>query len=564
MKKNRFTLIILCVIFGVLLQACTTEELLPVEDDAIEMPTVEDIQLIAVFDRDHTLVIEHQEPEVIRSLLQGMREAQPAVIDDPEPSGERYELVLSGEGTSFTFTLNDLSHTNAPDVTDKVYGTLPGEDQQWVGSLPSAWVQLLLYPSLVDDEPVLVVTVDEDSDNVILTANRDVNRDLLADDFVAALRAGTEAGETLPAVVMTWTDDRRAVVTFPDLEEGQTIRFTMDNVTSAEGETMRVISKPDGYITLRGGRAWSGLQLVDGTNGNVIQEHGFDTAAVILPAGSRGKEPQYLIYNTDNTTYLYTPGTGEVANITVQEWLEDEVGYSTDDGVRVQFALTADEKVRYAARGLETVYSLSETGREHQQLYHSDRPIYGMAASPDGKHVALLVDAEGNLGPSADLIILNAEGQVVSTFANAAYMNHSEGWHLIYPVEWHDDDTVVVPIVDSSQETFREGRAFYHFKNGRQSTEPSYPPLPEDIIELLVKQLGGWGDSTYSRSLPKPGKEDRYYAVDAREFGTYLVDRVEGTARQIGSGALIGWTPQGQVLVWHSTEGKRVSYLSVN
>ncbi|WP_020618238.1 hypothetical protein [Paenibacillus daejeonensis] len=563
MKTNRFTLIILCVIFGVLLQACTTEEPLPVEDDAIEMPTAEDIQSIAVFDRDHTLVIEHQEPEVIRSLLQGMQEAQPAVIDDPEPSGELYELVLSGEGISFTLTLNDFSHTNAPDVTAKVYGTLPGEDQPWVGSLPSAWVQFLLYPSIADDEPVLRVTVDEDSDNVILTANRDMDRDIVADVFVTALRAGTEAGETPPAV-MTWTDDRRAVVSFPELTEGQTIRFMMDNVTAAEGETLRVIAKPDGYITIHGGRAWSGLQLVDGTNGNVIQEHGFDAAAVIQPAGSRGTEPQYLIYNADNTTYLYTPGTGQVVDITVQEWLADEVGYSTDDGVRVQFAHTADEKVLYAARGLETVYSLSETGKEHQQLYHSDRAIYGMAASPDGKHVALLVDAEGNLGPSADLIILNAEGQVVSTFANAAYMNHSEGWHWIYPVKWQDDETIIVPLMDSSQEDFREGRAFYHLKDGRQSAEPSYTSLPEDAVTLLANQLGGWSDLSYSRSIPKPGEEDRYYAVDAWEFGTYLVDRVEGTANRIGSGPLIGWTPQGDILVWHSTEGKRVSYLSVN
>lgn len=129
---------------------------------------------------------------------------------------------------------------------------------------------------------------------------------------------------------------------------------------------------------------------------------------------------------------------------------------------------------------------------------------------------------------------------------------------------WHDDETVVVPIVDSSQETFIEGRAFFHYMEGRQSVEASYSPLPEDVMALLANQLGGWDNSAYARSLPKPGDEDRYYAVDTWESGTYVVDRVEGTARQIGTGALIGWTPQGQVLVWHSTEGKRVSYLSLN
>jgi hypothetical protein len=284
----------------------------------------------------------------------------------------------------------------------------------------------------------------------------------------------------------------------------------------------------------------------------------------IQPAGFEDGEQQFLIYNRDNTTYLYNPGTGEISDITVREWAENEDKYRSDYGVNVLYSYESDKNGLYAAKGLETIFHVDTRVGTKEQVYRSDRPIYGLASSPDGERVALLVDAESNLGPYADLLILDSEGEVVSEFAKAAYAGHSEGWHFIYPLMWSDPETVAIPLIGSSAESFERGVAFFHYKKGRQSAKPSNT-MPGDVVTILTAKLEGWDETQILRVLPRSDdKDERYYAVFMAGYGTYLIDREEKKADPISSGALVGWTSEGQVVVWHSNEGKSVDYVGMD
>lgn len=561
MNKGRLGLLFLLVAVAIL-QACSKADVVQEIPDTIPLP--EEVQSIAVFSRDDAFFMEHKDPEIINKLLQGMKAANPSHIGDPEQSGNLYEIVLTSGSESRTFTVNDLSGTNAPDVSAKLYAKLTGQDYAAAWSLPAEWIQLLLNSDTVIAKPELHVMIDEDSDSVMMTANRGMDRQSLEDAIASTLYVGINNVDDYPEYTISWTDDRRVVIRFPDLPEGKKVEFMPEGAKSADGEVFRVVSQQGSRaVAIHGGLAWSGLRLVD-PSGHTVYEHGFDSAVLIQQAGFENGQQQFLIYNRNDITYLFNPGTRDISDISVREWAENEGKYRSDYGANVLYSYDADKNVLYAAKGLESIIRIDTKDGTMEQIYRSDRPIYGMAASPDGQFVALLVDAELNLGPYADLLILDSEGEVVSEFAKAAYSGHSDGWHFIYPVMWSDSETVAVPLIGSSAESFDWGKAFFHYKKGRLSAEPSHS-MPEDIVNILTAELGGWDETQILRVLPRTDdKDERYYAVCMAGYGTYLVDREEKTADLIGSGALVGWTSEGQVVVWHSNEEISIVYLGID
>jgi hypothetical protein len=256
MYKVRFVLLFMLVIVTIL-QACSKADV--EQETPIAIPLFEETQTITVFNRDKTLVMEHKDPEVINKLLQGMKEAMPSYIGDPEQSGNLYEIVLTSGNESRTFSVNDLSGTNVTDVSAKLYAKLPGQEHAVAWSLSKAWIQLLLNPDIEDAEPELHVTIDEDSDSAIMTANREIERQSLEDAIESTLYVGMNNVDDSPEYTISWTDNRRVVIRFPDLPEGGTVEFIPEGAKSTEGEVFQVVSQQGSRVVVihGAGFVWS-------------------------------------------------------------------------------------------------------------------------------------------------------------------------------------------------------------------------------------------------------------------------------------------------------------------
>ncbi|REK76985.1 hypothetical protein [Paenibacillus paeoniae] len=568
MMQNRLQLrywLVIILITVSILQACSgNESKLTQDDTVVGIPILQDVQSIQLLDSSNSIVTEHQEPALIQQLLQGMKEAHSSHIDDPEHSGKAYTLVLSNSDERASFSLQDLSESNAPDVSVKLYTTQHGEEGAKAWSLPTAWIQLLLQPDTDKMEPRLIVSLDEDSDTATLVANRNIDRLSLTNALQSTLYVKSIHGDASAEYTMDWTDDRRVVIGFPNLPKNARAEFILDEVLTADGNSFNIHSPLDSrLITIRQGIAWSGLYWID-TTGKRVSEHGFDSAVLVMPSSSTTHDPEFVVYNMDRTAFRLNIETDEIKDITLKEWGDDPVRYMADNGVNLIYSYVPQRDLLFVARGLEHIYRVESNGVSTGPLYSSDRPIYGMSASPDGKHVAILLDSSGSLGPDADVLVIDADGKLVSEFKGAAYSGHSDGWHFIYSVTWSDNETIKVPMIGSSGEEFLRGKAFIHYKKGLQKKEEN-ETLSEDDDSILRASIDGWDDFNLLRVLVKPDDpENRYVAVTLSGSGSWLIDRKERQSRYLGSGPVISWTKKGQVVVWDSTEGKLADYTAID
>ncbi|PWW05098.1 hypothetical protein DFQ01_10581 [Paenibacillus cellulosilyticus] len=557
---KRIHILIVLVFLVAILQACSKQEAADVVTEVpIGIPLPVDVQSILILNPDGTSYNEHRDAAVIGELLQGMKEAKSSYVGDPEQSGALYKIILTGSGEKRIFSINDLSNTSAADVSVKLYEEAPDGGTAKAWSLPTAWIQLLLRGSVDDAGPGMLATVDEDNDSVTVVANREMDEQSIKDAIEATLMVAADQANTTVDYAISVTDPRRIVIRFPDLPQRAVVQFNLAGAKTKDGRQFLTHSSDgNNAVTIRQGVAWSGLRWLD-TTGAVRHEHGLDSARLIEPSRDEaGRERELLIYNEDRTVYRVRPEQGEIEDVTVRAWLNEQEKYGSEYGVNTLYSYPDEHDRFYAAKGLQTIYKVSSKDGTSQPIYESDRPIYGVASSPDGKHVALLVDTE-HLGPDADLIIIDAKGKVVSTYAKAAYMGHSEGFYFIYPLRWVDNETIEVPLVNGAR-----GTALYDYKKGLQSKEEN-TKLPEKARQLLQSKIGEQDDIYIARVLPKPDDGDeRYYAVYVAGVGSLLIDLQEKKVTLLGSGALLMWTSTGQIVVWHSTAGKDVEYIGVD
>lgn len=527
------------------------------------MALLDNIERIELQDESGTRVLmEHRNPEIIRQLLQGMREAQPSYIGDPEPSGKLYRVTLTSGQEKLAYTINDLSRTNALTESIKLYDRPSNGEGTKAWLVPTAWFQLLMDAQTNEAEPEIAAIPDEVSDRVILIANRDIDKQTVEESIRSTMLVSSEQGSPQVNFTIQATDPHRMVVQFPELPQGTMVQFKMEGAKSVDGRQLIARPQEDGsmMVTIWQGLAWSGLRWLDVT-GAVVHEHGFDSARFIEPARNEdGNEQELMIYNQDNSVYRLPLGEdeGKIEDVTVRDWPsgQDKYKYNSEYGINTIYSYSDDRDSLYVAQGLQTIYKVKPREGTKQPIYTSDRPIYGIASSPDGKHVAVLVDVE-HLGAEADLIVIDAKGKVVSTFAKAASTGHSDGFHFIYPVKWTDNSTIEVPWINTKRETIQ-----YDYKKGLLSRADN-AKLPEEARQLLEDKVGKQDDMSIIRVLPKPGDRDgRYYAVFVADgVGSCLIDLQDKKVTKLGTGALMAWTSSGQVVVWHSTEGKRADYI---
>ncbi|RJE90341.1 hypothetical protein D3P07_09070 [Paenibacillus sp. 1011MAR3C5] len=553
------------LMFFLILQACSAKAEVEQNNQPVPIPLPANIGSITVFEQHHNqIVVEHTASDTIEVLIEGLKQAKPSDISDPEYSGTPYRVELTGPKKKLVLELNDLTATASTDVSAKVYLILPGEERTRAWSLPSEWIQSLLRSEAEQAEPVIQLTLDEVNDSVTLAANRAIDKTSLEEALRTFMVIYPSAGDAASVYRLNWTDPRRVVIAFPYLPEGSVAEFKLDGVLTREGQSFQINSPLEGkLITIHQGLAWSGLQWVD-PGGKMVREHAFPTAVSIMPASFSAHESEIIIYNHDIPAYRLDLKSGHVEDILSKEQIDVSELAVNDNGIGFTFSYSENKEQLYMVHGWETIYRVETNGGQKKLIYSSDLPIYGIASSPDGKHVAVLTDSSGSLGPYADLRVIDANGKLVSEFKMAAYSGHSDGWYFIYPVRWTDNERIEVPLVGSPSVAFFRGKATFHYKKGLQQKQGSESLSASDMA-ILKATIDGWDELDLIRALPRSeAAGERYIAVTLAGSGSWLIDREEQHARKLGSGPVIAWTPKGQVVYWHSTEGMSVDYISID
>lgn len=410
------------------------------------------------------------------------------------------------------------------------------------------------------DEPTLMVTIHEDIDSVILAANRDMDRESVELAIQTTIHDPVLGAPTNYYYGVEWSNDRLALVRFKELRPESAIGFMLDDAKTTEGKPLAVVLPEEGQrvITVYAGAPWSGIRWTN-TDGEVVREQAFDMAAFIQPPCCEGGDRAIVVYRQDGTVDRLNPDTEELTRTAQENWRDDKDGRWSDSGIRDLHAYAGDGETYYIAKGFENVYLVDpETGDRTLIFRSEDASIYGLASSPDGGKVAVLTDSDYTLGSYADLWIFDAAGKQLFHHEKAAYYGHSDGWHIIYPMAWRDNDSVAVPNTGRSDLRFLRGKLIYDIRKGLIAEEAS-GVRPEVVLSVLREAIPGWSGDEFDilRVLPQPGERgESTYAARVSGKGTYLIDTGTGSATRIGAGALLGWSSEGEVLTWYSSEGK--------
>ncbi|MHA6482504.1 hypothetical protein ACX1C1_11460 [Paenibacillus sp. strain BS8-2] len=417
-------------------------------------------------------------------------------------------------------------------------------------------------PTIEVGEPTITVKIDEERDTVSLTANRDLERasiELSIQTTIHDVRAGG-ALDYLYAV--EWSDDRHATVRFKELPPEASVGFMLDDARTKDGKTLAITLPEEGrrVITVHAGEPWSGVRWTN-VEGQVVKEQPIPNASFIQAACCEWGDGVINVYLSDGNLDQLDPDTGDVSRTKPVNWQDIEVSRGSDSGTRDLYAYPADGESYYIAKGMEYVYLVDPESESRKAIYRSqDAAIYGLASSPDGSKVAVLIDSNRNLGTYADMLIFDASGNQLSLYEKATYIGHSDGFHFVYPAGWLDNDRVALLNMGRSDMNYLRGKLIYDTKKGTV-TEQESGVRPEEVISCLQEALPGWpGDEIdIFRLLPRPGDEaGRYYAAyitgHIPSQGTYLIDVQTKSVTRAGLGIVLGWNRDGNLLTWYSSE----------
>ncbi|MBP1993760.1 hypothetical protein [Paenibacillus eucommiae] len=518
-------------------------------------PVMEHVQSVKVMNNNGSEVIfELNEEEDIVALLQGLQDAVPSYIDDPEPNGRLYKVEMKNELTTQTYTVNDLRETDSLDFSVKIYTeSSEGQGQAW--ELSSAWIRLLLGYTSAIVEPLLYVSTNEDSSSVIVQSTLSLDRGSVEKAIKDTLITSVAVSGGQPQYHIYWSDSQRFVVRFPNLEEGTSVHFRLDGVLSETGVSFASESQPiRNLAVLNSQKPLKGLKWVN-INSEIIREQKLESAVLIQPIWTDNQDKDsILVYHPDDSQSLIQLSTGDLKSINIREWPDLEEVYGNDYGTNVLFSDRFVEEKSYAVKGNRTVYSVNRKTGEAKKLYSSEKPIYGMASSPDSNRIAILVSSESFIGPFADLIVINKEGKEIFRKKEASYVGHSDGFLFVYPMTWVDDQTIGVPYRWKDEDRYVSGNSYIHIKDASIKNEEEVT-LPNEAIELLEQYTGGPGSVEIIRVLPSPkGDQGRYYAVQISNTGCWLIDVISKKVTWLGPGTLVQWNELGEVVVWQSKQ----------
>ncbi len=188
----------------------------------------------------------------------------------------------------------------------------------------------------------------------------------------------------------------------------------------------------------------------------------------------------------------------------------------------------------YAVMSHSQVLRINTDTGKSQPVYSSVKPIVGMASSPNGKLIGLMVQDKRFMS-EADLVIIDEKGRVQDTFPKAAYLSHSDGYINTYALEWADDNTVRV----RTEFPEKQEQGYKEFNLAARSIEAL--PDFEQHRKLLEKLAEKERDFFPAFS---PDQSRLAYATRSNDgFFTeiWATDLTGSTERFVGIGQFLGW-----------------------
>ncbi len=505
---------------------------------------------------DGTSVSRIDDRFAVDRIIERLREgAKRSDIEDPEPLGQLYRVELKGtdpamQPYTYTFTLNDMTETDALRDAAKLYVEREdGATEAW--TVPSGWVRELLGQASYG-KPLLRIATAPHSASVTVLANRRIRTASAPAAVAETLQvAGLASDEASPKYKIHWSDPQRFVVRFDPLPEGVSVRFRLDGLMTAEGDSFANVAEPAPYAAwLTSVSASGGLTWADAA-GRVERSLELGEAVMIGPSAGEDADA-ILAYGADGTNTLVDLRDGTFRTLPAISWPESGTPFGNDYGVDVMFGDRVSGDVVYAVRGNRTLYRVRIDTGEASKLYESETPVKSIATAPDGRRVALLVNRPESLTAEGDVLVLNEAGERLTMARGATYGAHSDGFLFPIPMRWVDDRTIAVRRYGGEN-----GVAYVDAGDGSLRVEAG-PRLTEAAARLLDEAVGRRAEPF--RVLPEPGGGERF-AVQTPE-GAWLVDPAAARASWLGPGEALQWTDDGLVAVWtQPSSSERYAYV---
>lgn len=319
------------------------------------------------------------------------------------------------------------------------------------------------------------------------------------------------------------------------------------NRTEASGKSD--VEQEDGFL---------GVRMYD-KSGDRVREWTLDKAymmQLIWKGVGESADEALLVYSSSKPEVSVQLLDGNRIALEQPKWVEVEDGYGNDYGSDVLYADRIVDDQIFAVKGNRTLYQVNIKTGQTKKLRVMTNAVYGIAASPDNRKVALLTATEKELGTSADLSVMDANGKLLYTKKQASYISHSDGFLFVYPMAWADSRTVVVPyynavpFLESNYVGSAWSKAYVDIEQDTSMIR-NLAPLPKEALDLLEEQVGEIEYTGSIRSLPRSlDEENHYYAIESDERETWLIDIDKNRVIKLGWRSLVKWTRAGELVVW--------------
>lgn len=312
-----------------------------------------------------------------------------------------------------------------------------------------------------------------------------------------------------------------------------------------------------------GSDSFVGIREVDEA-GVTVQEWAIGSLGMIQPIWvEHSEDRQLLVYGKDHQLPQIVQVDGRLASMAPLNWDDEEKRFGNDYGIDYLFADRILNDEAFVVLGNRTLYLADVKTGVTQKLYSSELPVYGIAASPDNRLAALLVATEKTLTPSADLIVIDRNGQIVYSKKQASYAAHSDGFLFVYPMVWTDSHSVAVlrignaaygdggvDIVDISSDTVS-----FHSKT----------VITKTALEHLEKAAGQVQFPNELRILTGLGDKSNLEAIDPNaRHSLWLLNTETGEVKTFGPGMLLKWTSNGHIQYAKSNPEDQLYYIGLD
>ncbi len=401
------------------------------------------------------------------------------------------------------------------------------------------------------DEPLLYTQIDDVAGTVTVTANTEVNRHSVEEEVASSWWVTAPSGASKVDYDIEFRTDKAFVVRITGLEVVESVYFNLNGVMSEAGQSFAQDNASRNEVIVTGKQQLQRLKWLDG-KGELVRELPLSSALMIqsVDTDSQAGNEALAVYS-HGSQRLVQAESGEAADSGLVNWAGTVEPYGNDYGSAILYADRWSGDVVYGIYGNREVFSANRATGELNKHYVSEKPIYGIASSPDGGRFAILVPSDEFVGPEADLIVFDRSGKEQWRKNKAAFSGHSEGFVFPYAMSWPEENTIVVPTEIEGDDRSYRGKAFVSLI-GDKVIKQRNEALPEDVFNSFSKEIGEQDRDSLrhvlrgSRATNSEGK----FVVQGSSASSWLIDTKAGEVIWLGTGMPLQWNAKGELLMW--------------